>query len=326
MVYLDTTYTNGVIAAREKRLLKEKILRFCELDAEEAFRALLDSGFGGGAETATSVFEYEKLVGAEEKNVDEFIRVYAPSEAERAYLLAPRDFHNAKALVKAAFLNTAPERMLSPEGLVSIELIKECISQADFSRLKALNAYMGTACEESMAFLSEQSSGAKVGEIFEKALYSYLWEISKGKRVLRKLLTAKIDMTNILIAFRAENELQAKKQYLCEGALSFKKLSALFDDDYERAKRAFATTDYVDFVEKCFEAKEKSLPYSEAEKMRDGFDVCFFAARKYDLQKSEPFLYYVYRCRVENANVRVVFVCLLAGMNEHEIKKRLRAV
>ena len=47
---LDVAYTSGVIAVREKYLLKDKIFRFCESTAEEVFRALLENGFGGGAE------------------------------------------------------------------------------------------------------------------------------------------------------------------------------------------------------------------------------------------------------------------------------------
>ena len=50
----------------------------------------------------------------------------------------------------------------------------------------------------------------------------------------------------------------------------------------------------------------------------------YFAARRFELKKSEPFLYYAFRRRIENENVRILFVCLLAGMKEDEIKKRLR--
>ena len=46
--------------------------------------------------------------------------------------------------------------------------------------------------------------------------------------------------------------------------------------------------------------------------------------KKYELDKDEPFVYYVYRRRIENANVRIVFACLLAGLNEQAIKARLR--
>lgn len=164
---LDVGYTNGVIATREKYLLKEKISRLCELSAEEAFRALLESGFGGGAETATDVYDYEKLVAAEEAKLDEFIREYAPSEIEKAYLLAPRDFHNAKALIKAAYLQTDATRMLSPAGLVLVETLSACVASGDFAPIKEQNAALGAACEEATEYLKENENGAKVGEIFE---------------------------------------------------------------------------------------------------------------------------------------------------------------
>ena len=322
--FLDITYTNGVIAAREKYLLKDKISRFCELSAEEAFRALLESGFGGGAETAFSVYDYEKLILREEEKLEAFIREYAPSETERAYLLSPKDFHNAKALVKAKYLNVDAGQMLTGDGLIPVAELTSYIDANDYTELTKKNAYLADACKSAMESLQETPSGAKVGEIFEKALYSYLFAVSKRKAVLKKLLQAKIDMTNILTAFRSVNEQTAKDKYLPFGTLKDTELARLFDDG-ARAEKAFSKTPYAEFVKLCLRAKEQGLPMSQAEKLRDGYDVAFFAERKYDLQKTEPFLYYVYRRKTEQANVRIVFVCLLAGQSEQEIKGRLRA-
>ena len=56
------------------------------------------------------------------------------------------------------------------------------------------------------------------------------------------------------------------------------------------------------------------------------FSPSFFSRIKYELKNTQPFLYYVYRRRIENANVRILFVCLLAGLSETDIKKRLRSV
>jgi hypothetical protein len=89
---IDVTYTNGVIAAREKYLLKDKIFRLCELTAEDAFRSLVESGYGSGTVVTSDPYAFEELIKAEEENVDKFIREYAPSKEDRAYLLAPRDF------------------------------------------------------------------------------------------------------------------------------------------------------------------------------------------------------------------------------------------
>ncbi|MBQ8322386.1 MAG: V-type ATPase subunit [Clostridia bacterium] len=323
MGYLDTTYTGGVIAAREKYLLKDKIFRLCELTAEEAFRLLLDSGFGGGAETATCAYEYEKTIAVEEEKIDAFIREFAPSKTEKAYLLSPRDFHNAKALVKAAYLNESAERMLTGEGLASVETLRNCVNTSDFSVLE--NVFLKEACEKATELLREEPSGAKVGEIFEKALYAYLLETVKFRPVLKKLLVAKADMTNILVAFRCGDKEIARGKYLPAGKLTEETLSAIFEEDSARTKAAFKKTAYGEFLDLCLEAKERGLPFTQAERMLESYDTTYFAERKYELKKSEPFLYYIYRRKAECANVRVVFACLSAGLREQDIKRRLRA-
>ncbi len=321
----DVMYTNGVIAVKEKYLLKEKIVRFCELSAEDAFRLLLESGYGGGAENAASVYEYENLVAVEERAVDEFILEYAPSKEEKAYLLSQRDFHNAKALLKAAHLQTDAKKMLAPQGEISIELLSSCIAKEDFSALEKINFELKEACEAGAALLkNDVVSGAEFGEIFEKAAYRYALRVCKLNPVVKKLLKAKADMTNILIAFRIQEKEKLAEKYLPGGTLGEEILSKLFDGK-EKAEEAFKGTAYYEFVKTCFNAQQKGLPLSEAEKIRDGYETQYFYNRRYELKKNQPFLYYVLRRRTENANVRIVFACLLAGMKEADVKRRLRA-
>lgn len=322
---ISVLYTNGVIAARDKYLLKDKILRFCELGAEEAFRMLLESGFGGGADTTDNVYEYEKLVQAEERALDEFILEYAPSQEERAYLLSPRDFHNAKALCKAAYLQTDSEKMLAPQGEVAVERLAACINNGEFSELEKQYPELVSACKKGLETLKKDGvSGAEISEIFEKAALSYAYRACKRNPLLKKFLKEKADMTNILIAFRSKTPESAKEKYLPVGNLSEEQLSALFLES-EKAEEAFARTAYLPFVKTCLSAKQKGLPASEAEKIRDGYETAYFYQRRYDLKDRQPFLYYVFRRRTENANVRIAFVCLLAGLKEADVKKRLRA-
>ena len=325
MPYFDTTYTNGVIAAREKYLLKDKLFRLCEMNAQDAFRALLESGFGGGAEGVTGVHDYENLIAAEERALDAFIREYAPSKTEEIFLLSSRDFHNAKAIVKAAYLGTDVSRMLAPRGLIEISELASCVENKNFESLKEKNAGLCLACEAAILSLEENPSGAKIGEIFEKAAYAYLAENVKYKPIYKKLLAQKADMTNILTALRCGDMERAKEKYLPAGKLTAGQLSVLFAEDKEKTLRAFENTPYKAFIELCLADKEKGLPMTAAEKLLGGLETEYFAVRKYDLKKSEPFLYYVYRRKTENANVRIVFACLLAGQTEYEIKKRLRA-
>lgn len=324
---IDVVYTNGVIAAREKHLLKDKIIKLCSSTPEEAIRILIESGYGGGAESGVG---YEGLIEAEERSLDAFIREYAPSESEKAYLLSGRDFHNAKALLKAAYLGTDAEKLLAPEGTVAVETLKSCAEKGDFSPLyKELKA----ACEEAYALLKtdeedgtpSEVSGAEIGGIFEKALYRRLVACAKNA-TLKALVRAKADMTNVLTALRSVDRAFAEKYYADGGKISPEKLSAIFTSDEEKQTRALDGTPYAAFYKKCLAEKRAGKPFTAGEKERDSYDTAFLAKKKYELKKSQPFLYYVFRRRAENADVRIVFVCLSAGMKEEEIRKRLRSV
>ena len=158
-------YTNGVIAYREKFLLKDKLLKLCEGTAEDAFKSLNESGYGNGAEAA-SLYDYELLTAAEESALDDFIREYAPSRAEKAYLLAPRDFHNAKAILKAEYLGADAEKMLAPDGEIPISDLSVSLRSGDFS---SLGKELGKTAKEAAELLKEEgASGAEIGGVFER--------------------------------------------------------------------------------------------------------------------------------------------------------------
>ena len=317
----DSLYTNGVIAVKEKDLLKDKVFRLCEMKAEDAFRMLTESGFGSGAEEDG----FEALAVKEERALDEFIRTYAPSAAYAEYLLAPRDFHNAKALLKAEYLHTDAEKMLAPEGLYSVSEMAVKIKNGDYG---AFYPELASALQEAAEGLKEESgvSGADIGGIFECALYRRLVSACKRSKTLKNMIAQKADMTNLLTAFRSAERAYAEKMYVEGGKLKPSDLACVFGKDDEKAERTFRGTPYEQFCAACFLARSEGKPFTEAETMLGSFEADYFAARKYELEGKLPFLYYVLRRRNEIKNVRMIFVCLAAGMPEQDIKKRLRAV
>ena len=323
---IDYGYTNGVIAVKEKSLLKEKILRFAEMSAEDAFRALVESGFGAGAEAA-SVYDFEALVSRDQEETDAFIREYANSDAVLAYLFSERDFHNAKAICKAEYLASDVEKMLAPEGLLPIPEILAAVREGNY---EALGKDLGGAVKEAAELVATARengtavSGAELGVIFEKALHAHLTGVCRKNLFLKKMLAQKADMSNILTAFRAENAETAEKLYFTGGSIPAKKLSLLFTEDGEKREKVFKGTAYEAFAELCFEAERNQKPFTAAERALASCEANYFTERRFELARSQPFLYYVFRRRIENENVRILFVCLLAGMKENEIKKRLR--
>ena len=314
---LDPIYTNGVIAVKERSLLGDKILRFTEMTAEDVLRALHESGFGSGAE----VTEGEALCEAEERSLDAFIREYAPSSTELGFLLSPRDFHNAKALTKASKLNSNAEKLLAPEGLVSVADITAAISKQDYS---ALSGALAEALRETLE--NGDLTGAEIGAIFDAALYKYLRSLCRWRPVLKKLLAGRADRMNILTAMRAESREYAGKLFVSGGTLGKKQFDLVFSEDKEISASALDKTAYKQFYALCLAAKEKGLPFTEAERALESFEAEYFAEKKYELEGREPFLYYVFRRRAEIQNVRIILVCLNAGLSAQDVKRRLRAV
>ena len=316
-------YTEGVIAVREKYLLKDRILRLCEMTADDAFRSLLEYGYGGGAETAQSIYDYEKLIEREEQALDEFILEFAPSKADAAYLLAPRDFHNAKALMKARILGENAEKMLASRGLVDIAAIASCVNAGGYAELSAMPE-LRSACEQVETLLSEDvPSGREIGLICERAQYAFLLKNCRKSRSLKRSIVAKIDMTNLLTAFRAASFEDAENAFIAGGKLKNSDIANAVSDGW---KNGAAYEKYPEFLQLCRAAKEKSAPMTLAEKYRDAFDVERLAENRYELKRDEPFLYYVLSRKAENANVRIIFALQLLGASEQEIKKRLRGI
>ncbi|MCH5146539.1 MAG: V-type ATPase subunit [Clostridiales bacterium] len=314
---IDPIFTNGVIAVKERLLLGDKLLRYTEMSAEEVLRALREGGFGSGAESQ----EGEALILTEESSLDGFIREYAPSQKELEYLLSPRDFHNAKALCKAVKLNTDAEKLLAPEGLVKIKDLTAAIQSGDVS---ALGKEFGGAIKETLD--SDKLTGAEIGAIFDNALFKHLSKVSKFSPLLKKLLVGRADRTNILTAMRSENREFAEKLYVCGGKLSSSELAKLFDDNRENLEKALNGTPYAEFYKLCYTAKEKGMPFTEAERALESFEAEYFVAKRYELEGKQPFLYYVFRRRAEIQNVRIILVCLNAGLKPQDIKRRLRAL
>lgn len=314
---INTVFTNGVIAVREKNLLKDKILRMCESSPEDAMRILNESGFGGGA--AASVYEFEKLVTEEERALDEFIREYSPTEREKAYFLSPRDFFNAESLLKAEYLNISPEGMLAPEGLIPISDLKNHIADGAWDKAQT---DLAAAVNEAKERLEGGCTGAELGGIFGKATFKYLARLCKTSPTLKKLVAFRADFSNILAAFRGGSTLAAQSEFVQGGRLTEAQISAFLEA--ETGEQSAKSTPYEELVKACYAAKSEGKPLTGAEKIKDSLEMNYFYGRRFALKAKEPFLYYVFRRKAEIENVRIVFVCLLAGMGEADIKKRLR--
>ena len=321
----DVTYINGVIAVKETALLGGKLIKMCSATAEEAFRTLTESGFGRGS-AARSAFEYEKLLEEDLDEINSFVREYAPSEAEKAYFLAPFDFHNAKALLKSKYTGASPQPMLAPDGLIPCATIARCVENTDYS---PLYGRLKEACENAEKLFSNEEkyvSGAEIGVEFSRAEYACLAESCKSNSTLEKFVVRKADMTDILSAFRSKTAEYALNNALFCGKLTKKHIEDLFEDNAQKVLDFYKNSPYLGFVKICLEARENGGKLTRAELERDNAETAELSLRRHELKSKEPFIYYVLRRRAENADLRIIFVCLAAGLGEAEIISHLRGI
>ncbi len=180
---------------------------------------------------------------------------------------------------------------------------------------KEVNEYLASGGRE----------GAEIGIIFDKALYRHLAAKCKRPATLKKFVAEKADMTNILTCMRSSGMEYAVKYLVDGGKIKQSSLARLFESEDEGMK-ALGGTGLDAFGRMCYAAKADKKPFSEAERALASYETDALAKNRFDLKASEPFMYYVFRRRAENENVRIVMASLIGGMPEKAIKERLRGV
>ena len=314
---VDKTFVNAMCISRQKSLLgKDKFARLLEAsDFEEAFRMLSEFGFGEGD---VAPAEYERMLYAEQAKLLAFVRSYAPTEAIKAFCLAPRDGYNAEYLLRQAYVSL-PEVALQ-EGTVPVERIKKGVAGA----YNVLPEWLVTPVKEVQAMFERgDATGVGVSTVFSRALYAYLLTVCRDRRT-RGYVRWQIDTKNIAVALRSASRTELESMWIEGGKLSLDTLRLLQKGERTAADRRFMQTDYTEVVRAAVEAKEKGLPLVAYERAVDSAFLRSLLPERYSSEGVAPFLlYYGYKTN-DIANVRVILAGKLARAERDSIRDRMR--
>ncbi len=131
-------------------------------------------------------------------------------------------------------------------------------------------------------------------------------------------------MTNILSFMRANTPDYALNTAISGGKIPVGKMLALYGGDEEAQECALDKCYLADFWRECLKLRREGKPFSEPERRAASVEIEALYKNRFELKRGQPFLYYVLRRRADNLNVRILLSCLLAGMPEGEIVKKLR--
>lgn len=314
---IDKTFVNAMCISRQKYLLgKDKLARLMEAASfEEAYHMLGEMGFGeGNADPAL----YQQMLVAEQAKLHDFVRAYAPTEAIKAYCLAPRDFYNAEYAVRQQYLSLPDPSPV--DGTISFERIRKGVSGA----YNVLPPWLVAPIKQASALFERgEATGVAVSTIFLRAQYEYL--LSECRRApMRRYVQWQIDTKNISVALRASTRSELESMWIEGGQLSFDTLLLLQKGDRTAVNRRFMQTDYTQAVHAAVEAKEQQQPLIAYENAVDSAFLRSLYPHRYDSEGVAPFLlYFGYRTN-DIANVRIVLAAKAAGADKESIKSRLR--
>ncbi len=318
----NNIYANArAVTAMRNLLGYDRLVRMAEsANAKDAFKILSEVNFGDG--TTSDASEYEALLAAEEQKLTSFIREVSPNEKLTRFLLAPKDYHNAQALMKAKFLKTDAAPMLTEEGLYKTELLKEKIFADDYDEFPSPMAE--ALAKADVLFVSGEADGRKIDVLFKKALYRQLRELSDSDRLLGEIYRVKADAANIATALRSRDFQEAKLQFVGGGRLGEDELKILCGESVETIAEKFRYSPLKDLVFAATEGFSEGKPLSGFERLADGYALAQLKKERYNDEGYRPFLLYCYYKTAELTNVRIVMSCLSNQIFGSDIKSRLR--
>lgn len=317
---VDSFFSNARAVSQENYLLgKDRLNRMIDCDnSEDAYKILLESGFGNGASASST--EFENLIFAEMQKFRSFLDETCVNSAFKSFLLIKNDYHNAEAFIKSKYLNVRAEDFTVQDGLIEKSVLKEFIFSDKYDSLpKSLKIALINIDE---AFVDGKASGFFVSSEIKKALYTEYKKICKGD--LKKILEIKADAVNVGAVLRSGNYEQAKKNFVCGGCIPEFTLKKMCEISVDQLKEFSKSIKSELNIESAVDDFIRGKPLTELEREADGYALKYLKKYKYSAEKDYPYMLYCYYKLNEIENIRIIMVGLLNGIDKNEIKRRLR--
>ena len=310
----DILFIDAACKSREKFLLgKDKLLRIAEQDSyEEAVSLLKEYGFGKSAEEGADLYS---LIYAEEEELIAFI---APKGGVKYYFLLPYDFFNAEALFKCKKLGLKEEKMLTHEGVLTIDEIRKAVDGE-----KSVIPEITFAVKEAEELFKNETlpAGSCVDAVFMRNLYAATLRLVKDPTA-KKLVKKEIDFKNLSALFRCETIEEYSAIKLYGGSIAEEAEKAVLSKDKAVIEQAFKNTPMQNFVLKAM--SEMGNPLIDYEKEAEGYPVSKLRETRFFNRGKEPYLLYVSYRKADIKNVRLVLLGIKTGKDKSVIKNKLR--
>lgn len=318
----------ALMRARERTLLSEAALTKAAEAAtvQEVMTILAEYGYGDGKPLENPRDFVEVLARREEETYAEVFSALPDSE-ELELFTCPKDYHNAKAALKAESLGVDPEKYMSAGGRIRPEAMVEMIREKNFV---FFSTEMKEAIAEAEEVFGKGRDPQEIDIILDKACYREM--LRRAEDTDNKFLTGYvrllIDMLNVSAFVRLRQIgkpwIFFQKVFLEGGNVRENLYISGYEDTYQQLAEKFRPYGLGEIMEKGAQEVQKTGMYALMEKLCDDKRLSYIRDAKFVSFGLEPAAAFLIARENEIKNLRVILTGKIAGTPKEVILERLR--
>jgi len=325
-------YATGRIRSLENKLLAPSDLeRMIDAkDAQMAFKVFNDLSYADELSDIESVKDYIEVLDHDLLQIRDLLRQITPDEEIIRILFLRYDFHNIKLMFKAKYADldlSDYESQLGNEDVVKLKdfILKDAMSAT-------AEEITGLIKEAKKKFDKELPDGYTIDSYFDRESLLMLQKTAADLKYefLSELVKTWIDVANVKMFLRAKKldlPIEKVEDYLVEGGSILKSsLANSYSKDLKEAVticiRGFENTSLKEAIKNFAEGDE----LWKFEKAFENYEIKFIQQSKYIAYGPEPLVSYYLAKKNAIRNIRLVFTGKLNGLDNNEIKERMRDI
>ncbi len=328
MPQASALFATGCIKALEGRLISnERLERMLEAsDAQEAFRVLLDTGYGSQA-GAQSPRDYEAMIDAELQYARELVQSITPAPEITDLFLMRYDYQNAKALFKMQLSGMQESAAISPMGILPADRLAAAVQDAAGTDIPE---HLANAIRQVQDYLVLGKDPAQVDRILDRAYMRWVGREAKACRnaFVQDYFLTQLDLYNVLALLRMRGmgaEAEAYRRTLVDGGrISRQLLLELYASPPETVSMRLQTAGYGREMAAAVEQCLHSGTTWAFEKWMDNQLVQRVKRVRGDLFSIQPLIGWFLAKEGEARAVRLVMVGKLNRLSGDKLRERVR--
>lgn len=316
-------YAYGYVRSLETSLMtSEKLRRVTDgTSAEDMLRALMDMGYGRGAEV-TNVHDYELLIEQELKKTFEAVHRMTPQANITNLFFLKYDYQNLKVILKNRILGKEDDSLLVDYGTIPVKTIKNAVFNNETS-------YLPNEMKQVVVNARGSEDAVSIGYEADKALYTQISRelVNIDDKNIVKYWETQADYFNVITVFRARALNDAsliEKSYLPLGNVRLKNMLAAFDKTDEEAARFLGTPNLDTGILEGLKYFAANKTLSVLEKNKDNFFIKLLKPLSYNQFSIAPVMGYLLAKAQEANIIRLMMVAKINNLPEKLIEERLR--